>query len=61
VKEFTIPWSQAQTLADRVIALIEAKQTSSEEFQTYLKVFGRERLKQIWLAHQEKLKQKEGK
>lgn len=47
-KEEDFDWSEATTWQDRVKFLFETKQTRSEEFQTYLRIYGKERLEKIW-------------
>jgi hypothetical protein len=43
-----IDWSGAWTLDEYVISLFEKKQTESLEFKLLMKIYGREKLVQIW-------------
>lgn len=41
-------WTGAVSLEQRVMRLIRDKKTDSQEFQTYLRFYGRERMEAIW-------------
>lgn len=43
------------TLEERVIKLFIEKQTNSQEFQTYLTIYGRKKLESIWIKYRERL------
>jgi hypothetical protein len=45
---FPISWNESVSLEDRVITLFIEKRTNCEEFQTYLRIFGRDKIKAIW-------------
>jgi hypothetical protein len=49
-------WKGAWTLDDYIVNLIASKQTQSAEFQTMLRIFGREKLEKIWKEHREKVR-----
>lgn len=43
-----LPWSKAWTLEDYALSLIQQNKTQSEEFKTLLRVYGRDKLREIW-------------
>lgn len=51
-----IDWRDACTLSDRVVYLVGRRETDSVEFQTYLRIFGREKIEQIWRQNKPKPK-----
>jgi hypothetical protein len=50
-----LDWKRTCTLIDRVLYLIGADQCNSQEFQTYLRIYGREKLEAIWKEHKAKM------
>lgn len=48
VKEDQTDWEHSATLEDRVIEIFRRKETQLDEFQSYLRIFGREKLEKIW-------------
>lgn len=41
-------WSEAKTLEDYVFELFENQATESKEFKALLRVFGREKMNDLW-------------
>lgn len=48
---------EAVTLENRVIFLFKTNQTQSDEFNTYLRIFGRDKILQIWNKYKNPPKQ----
>lgn len=46
--EFLVEWTDAWTLKEYVLDLIAKRQTDSSEFKILLKIYGREKLEQIY-------------
>ncbi len=54
-------WTDSWTLNDYIVSLVKNRQTESAEFKTMLRIYGREKLEQIWKAHREKSRSSERK
>lgn len=52
-----ISWKGAWTLEDYIVDLFKKRQTDTPEFQTFLRILGREKLEKMWHKHIEKVKQ----
>jgi hypothetical protein len=46
-----IDWRGAWSLRDRLIYLISGRQTDSQEFKFFLRIFGQEHIAKIWEDH----------